>query len=61
MTKSLKGHPYHGKSDQELRYVLKDAAEAALAMRGLDAQAECKYLDQVNDACSVLASRKSAK
>ena len=49
---------YHKKSDEELQYIIKDAAEAAIAMRGLDLGAEMKYLDQVNDACTVLYSRK---
>lgn len=49
---------YRTKTDAELRYIAKDAGEAAQAMRGLDSKAECKYLDQVNDACTVLYERK---
>jgi hypothetical protein len=55
----LKGHPYHTKSDDSLRYIIKDAAEAAKAMRGMNAKAEGKYLDQVSDAHTILNYRKS--
>lgn len=48
---------YAHRSDAELRYILKDASEAALAMRGVDPVAEAKYLDQVNDASTILARR----
>jgi hypothetical protein len=54
----LKGHGYHSKSDAELRYILKDANEAARNMKGMDSKAEGKYLDQVNDASTVLGYRK---
>ena len=54
----LAGHPYHDKSAAELRYIMKDAGEAAVAMRDHDARAEAKYLDQVNDAATVLHYRK---
>lgn len=53
----LPGHPYHQKSDAELRYIITDAGEAARAMRGHDATAEGKYLDQMNDAATVLRYR----
>jgi hypothetical protein len=53
----LRGHPYHTKSDDELRYILKDAGEAAEAMRGHSPRAEGKYLDQKNDAATVLYYR----
>ena len=53
-TKPLKGHPYHYKSYDELLYILKDAEEAARNMRGLDEKAEAKYLDQVNDALTII-------
>lgn len=36
---------YRKKSDAELRYIIKDAGEAAQAMRNIDRNAECKYLD----------------
>ena len=48
---------YATKSDDALRFILKDAHEAALAMRGVDAAAESKYLDQVNDAATTLSRR----
>jgi hypothetical protein len=57
MRKPIKDHPYHKKSDAELQYILKDARAAADAMRGVNDQAEAKYLDQINDACTVLGYR----
>jgi len=55
----LKGHPYHARTLAELRYIIKDAGEAALAMRDHSPAAELKYLDQVNDACTIIHYRKS--
>lgn len=55
----LKGHPWHRKSDEELRYIIRDAGEAAKAMRGHNRTAEDKYLDQVNDASSILYYRRN--
>lgn len=55
----LKGHPYHSKTDDELRYIVKDAGEAAESMKGHDTKAENKYRDQVNDASTVLYHRKN--
>ncbi len=54
----LKGHPYHKKTEAELKYIIKDAGEAAMAMKGHNDAAEAKYLDQVNDAATVLHYRK---
>lgn len=54
----LADHPYHKKSDAELRGIQKDAGEAARAMKNHDPKAEAKYLDQVNDASTVLYYRK---
>ena len=54
----LAGNPYHHKSNVELQFIVKDAGEAARAMQGHNATAEKKYLDQVNDATTVLAWRK---
>lgn len=54
----IKGHSYHTKSDEQLRYIIKDAGEAARAMRGHGPKSEAKYLDQVNDASTVLNYRK---
>ena len=55
----LEGHPYHKKSDAELHYIYKDASEAAKAMRGHSPGSESKYLDQANDAATVLHHRKT--
>ena len=49
---------YRTKTDEQLRYIMKDAGEAAKAMRGHSPKAEEKYLDQVNDASTVLYERK---
>jgi hypothetical protein len=58
IAKPIPNHPYHAKSDEQLRYIVKDAREAACAMRDHNPQAEAKYLDQVNDACTVRAYRR---
>ena len=64
--KPIAGHPYHFKSDAELRYIAKDASEAARATRGMTQydpnshqriDTEGKYLDQANNAASVLGYR----
>lgn len=52
---------YRTKTVAELLYIVKDAGEAAQAMRGHDAQAEGKYLDQVNDASTELHRRRQAQ
>jgi hypothetical protein len=57
--KPLTGHRFHSLNEAELRYVIKDAGEAAQAMRDHDSRAANKYADQVNDACTVLAYRRS--
>jgi len=54
----IEGHEYHKKSDAELRYILKDAGNAAKAMKDHSPRAESKYLDQVNDASTVLSFRQ---
>ena len=59
MRMPLKGHPYHAKNDAELRYIIRDAGEAARAMQGHNRQAEDRYLDQVNDAQTVLYHRRN--
>jgi hypothetical protein len=56
----ISDHPYHRKSDTDLRYIIRDAAEAAQVVRGHDDPAEAKYLDQVNDAVTILNYRRSA-
>jgi hypothetical protein len=54
----LKGHPYHDKTDEELRYIQRDAGEAARAMGRDRPQQEGKYLDQMNNAATVLYHRR---
>ena len=54
----LPGHPYHHKSDAELHYIIKDAAEAEKAIGSHDKKAMWKYGDQQNDAATVLGYRK---
>jgi hypothetical protein len=62
----IPGHPYHSKTNAELQYIMRDAGEAAKAARGLTAynpnsgkreDTEGKYLDQVNDAATVMGYR----
>lgn len=53
----LKGHAFHAKTDAELAFIVKDAAEAARAMQGHDPVAEGKYLDQVHDAHTIIMHR----
>ena len=52
---------YRNKTDAQLQFIIKDAAEAAEAMRGWNDPAECKYLDQVNDASTELHRRRNKK
>lgn len=54
MTTTSNLERFSTKSVAELEYIVKDAGEAARVMRGHDYAAECKYLDQVNDACTIL-------
>lgn len=50
--------PYHAKSDAELRYIAKDAAEAGRNAQGMgDERGVSKYADQVADAASVMGYR----
>ena len=57
----LEGHPYHDKTDAELLYIARGAYKVANAFRGhpFGHATECKYLDQVNDACTVMHYRKT--
>lgn len=57
----LAGHPYHQKSVAQLLYIIRDAGEAAVAMRDHSPESEAKYLDQVNDASTVLHYRRTHK
>ncbi len=52
----LSGHPYHQKTNAELRGIVADASETARFQHGMPS--EGKYLDQVNDACTVLYHRR---
>lgn len=54
--KPIPNSPYHAKSDAELRYIAKDASEAATAAQSMG-KLETKYNDQVNDASTVLGYR----
>ncbi len=55
----LHGHPYHDKTDEELRGIQKDAGEAARVQKGMSS--EGKYLDQMNDASTILHYRSKKK
>ena len=57
--KPLRGHRYHELSDESLRFILRDAGETARLARDnwKDAAAEAKYLDQCNDASTILGWR----
>jgi len=54
---TLTNNGYWKKSADELRFIVKDAGEAARVMRDHDNAAESKYLEQVCDACTVLNHR----
>lgn len=56
VTKPIPKHPYHRKSDAELEFIIRDAREAAQCFRD-NPEVEGKYLDQWNDACTVLGYR----
>jgi hypothetical protein len=49
---------YSSKTADELRYIMRDAGEAATAMRGHDDRAEGRYLDQVAEARMELSRRE---
>lgn len=53
----LTNQNYFRKTDTELNYIIKDASEAARAVRNFDSRAEAKYLEQVCDATTVLGAR----
>jgi hypothetical protein len=49
---------YRNKSTDELKFIIRDASEAATYAKDLgNYDAEGKYLDQVNDACTELCKR----
>jgi hypothetical protein len=50
---------YSNKSTDELRFIIKDASEAASCAKDLgNSKSEAKYLDQINDACTELYKRR---
>lgn len=62
----IPGHDYHTKTNAQLQYIAKDAHDAAVATRGMSMydpnshtrqDTEGKYLDQMNNAASVLGYR----
>jgi hypothetical protein len=57
----LTNQNYFSKSDDELRFILRDASEAADCARGFDDRAESKYLEQIDDATTVLAQRARSR
>lgn len=61
--KVLNGHPYHNYTNDMLKFVIKDAGEAAKCAKELgNADAESKYLDHINNASTILyyRSRKNS-
>jgi hypothetical protein len=57
-TKVLRGHPFHQKTDNELRNIIRRAAEGAQAARPADAETEAQYIFQMNDAVTILGARR---
>jgi hypothetical protein len=58
VAKPIPNSPYHRKSDDELRYIQRDAAEAGRNAQEMgDDRGVNKYADQVNDASTVLGYR----
>jgi hypothetical protein len=53
----IKGHAFHMKPTAQLQFISRDASAAAKAMQGHNPQAEAKYLDQMNDAQTILSYR----
>lgn len=51
-------HENHLKDSRALRYIIQDAGTAAKNMRGWNDAAEAKYMDQMNDASTVLGYRQ---
>ena len=52
---------YRNKTEEELRFIMKDAYEAAECMKDINSEAEAKYLDQINDASTELYRRRNSK
>jgi len=58
LAKPIPGHPFHTKSDAELRFIAKDAAEAGRNAQEMgDQRGVSKYADQVADAATVMGYR----
>ncbi len=56
--KPISGSPMHMKTNDELRFIVRDAHEAGRNAQGMgDERGVNKYADQVNDASSVLGYR----
>ena len=58
---SYSTNDYRRKSIAELDYIIRDASEAAQAMRGMNSAAESKYLEQVADAETERARRRTTR
>ena len=58
---SYSTNDYRRKSIAELDYIIRDASEAAQAMRGMNSAAESKYLEQVADAETERARRRTKR
>lgn len=54
----IPGHAFHAKTNDELRFIAKDAAEAGRNAQGMgDQRGVSKYADQVADAATVMGYR----
>ena len=53
----LPDHDYHVMSDAELSATIKEASQAAIAMRGVNAGSQRECLKQVDGACIILNYR----
>ncbi len=58
MRPTLDNQSYWTKSEAQLRFILKDAREAAEALATIAGADTGKYMDQINDACTVLNHRR---
>lgn len=60
--KVLNGHPYHQYTNEMLKFVIRDAGEAAKCAQSLgNIDSENKYLDQLNNAATILYYRQKTK
>lgn len=58
---TLTNQSYWNKTEAQLRYIIKDAREAAEALATIAGADTGKYMDQINDACTVLNARRGGK